>query len=65
MSALFSGFRGRTEPRAAGAYDTMRLVILPQALRTVLPRIVNTFFGPLKDATLVTIVSVFNFPISF
>ncbi len=39
----------------------MRLVVLPQALKLVIPGIVNTFIGLFKDTTLVLIVSIFDF----
>ncbi len=38
----------------------MRLVVLPQALKLVIPGIVNTFIGLFKDTTLVLIVSIFD-----
>lgn len=38
-----------------------RLVILPQALRLVIPGIVNTFIGLFKDTTLVATVGLFDF----
>lgn len=38
----------------------MRLVILPQALRRVLPGIVNSFIALLKDTSLVLIIGVFD-----
>lgn len=39
----------------------MRLVVLPQALQTVIPGIVNTFIGLFKDTTLVLIIGLFDF----
>src|SRR5690606_1777331 len=38
----------------------MRLVILPQALRTVIPGIVNSFISLFKDTTLVSIIGIFD-----
>lgn len=42
-------------------WRTMALIILPQALRHVIPGIVNTFIGLFKDTTLVLIVGIFDF----
>jgi general L-amino acid transport system permease protein len=39
----------------------MRFIVLPQALRIVIPGIVNTFIGLFKDTTLVTIIGLFDF----
>ena len=38
----------------------LRLVVLPQALKLVIPGIVNNFIGLFKDTTLVLIVSIFD-----
>lgn len=38
----------------------MRLVVLPQALKVVIPGIVNTFIGLFKDTTLVLIIGLFD-----
>jgi general L-amino acid transport system permease protein len=41
-------------------WQMMRLIILPQALKIVIPGIVNTFIGLFKDTTLVFIVGLFD-----
>ena len=38
----------------------MRLIILPQALKAVIPGIVNTFIGLFKDTTLVLIIGLLD-----
>lgn len=42
-------------------WQTMRLVILPQALTIVIPGIVSTFIGLFKDTTLVAVVGITDF----
>ena len=42
-------------------WQSMRLIILPQALTLVIPGIVNTFIGLFKDTTLVLIIGLFDF----
>ncbi len=44
-----------------GYWTMMRLIILPQAIKIVIPGIVNTFIGLFKDTTLVYIVGIFDF----
>ena len=42
-------------------WQMMRMIILPQALKLVIPGIVNTFIGLFKDTTLVLIIGLFDF----
>jgi general L-amino acid transport system permease protein len=44
-----------------GYWQTMRLVVLPQALKITIPNIVNTSIGLFKDTTLVFVVGIFDF----
>ena len=43
-----------------GYWQMMRLIILPQALKIVIPGIVNTFIGLFKDTSLVYIIGLFE-----
>src|SRR5262249_38557116 len=55
--------KGQTEAAAAlglGYWRTQAFVILPQALRNVVPGIVNTFIGLFKDTTLVLVIGMFD-----
>ena len=55
--------RGQYEAASAlglGYWRMMRLIILPQALKIVIPGIVNNFIGLFKDTTLVVIVGIFD-----
>jgi general L-amino acid transport system permease protein len=55
--------RGQLEGAMAlglGYWRMMGLVVLPQALRTVIPGIVNSFISLFKDTTLVLIVAIFD-----
>ena len=56
--------KGQYEAAAAlglGYWKMMGLIILPQALKLVIPGIVNTFIGLFKDTTLVLIIGLFDF----
>jgi general L-amino acid transport system permease protein len=51
--------KGQVEAARAlgiGSLDTVRRIVLPQALRAVIPAIVGLFIGLFKDTSLVTIV---------
>ncbi len=55
--------RGQVESAVAlgmGAWTVQRNVVLPQALRAVLPTLVNIVIGTLKDTSLVTVVGLFE-----
>ena len=41
-------------------WKTQRKIVLPQALASVVPAIMNTFIGIFKDTSLVTIVSLYE-----
>ena len=44
-----------------GYWQSMRLIILPQALKVTIPNIVNSYVALFKDTTLVFIVGIFDF----
>lgn len=55
--------KGQYEAAAAlglGYWKMMGLIILPQALRLVIPGIVNTFIGLFKDTSLVLIIGLYD-----
>ncbi len=55
--------KGQIEAAAAlglGYWKTMGLIILPQALKLVIPGIVNTFIALFKDTSLVLIIGLFD-----
>ena len=41
-------------------WQKMRLVVMPQAIKLVIPGIVNTFIGMFKDTSLVSIISMYD-----
>ena len=46
--------------RDRGYWQSMRLIVLPQALKISIPGIVNTFIGLFKDTTLVVTIGLFD-----
>ena len=60
LQAIDKGQYEGAQAMGLSYWQTMRLVILPQALTHVIPGIVNTFIGLFKDTTLVSIVGIFD-----
>ncbi len=59
--ALMAVARGQIEAAAAlglGPWQTLRYVMLPQAMRTALPAVTNDFVSLLKDSSLVSVLTV-------
>ncbi|QCB46024.1 amino acid ABC transporter permease [Hydrogenophaga sp. PAMC20947] len=55
--------KGQTEAAATLGltfWQTQRKIVMPQALTTVVPSLMNTFIGMFKDTSLVTIVSLYD-----
>jgi general L-amino acid transport system permease protein len=55
--------RGQYEAAAAvglGFWQSTGLIVLPQALRIMIPTIVGNFIGLFKDTTLVSIIGLFD-----
>lgn len=60
LQALPAGQHEAAASLGLGYWRTQGLVVLPQALATVLPGLMNNFIGLLKDTSLVTIVSLYE-----
>ncbi len=60
LQALPKGQGEAADALGLGYWRKMRLIILPQALRLVIPPLVNTFIGFFKDTSLVLIVGIFD-----
>lgn len=60
LQALPKGQIEAAQSLGLGYWQTQRKIVLPQALRMVVPAIVNTFIGAFKDTSLVTIVSLYD-----
>jgi len=60
LQAIPKGQYEAAEALGLGFWQSMALVILPQALRLVIPGIVNTFIALFKDTTLVLIIGLFD-----
>lgn len=60
LQAIPKGQYEAGDAMALTFWQSMRLIILPQALTLVIPGIVNTFIGLFKDTTLVLIIGIFD-----
>jgi general L-amino acid transport system permease protein len=61
LQAIPKGQYEAAEALGLGYWRTTGLVILPQALKIVIPGIVNNFIGLFKDSTLVLVIGLFDF----
>jgi general L-amino acid transport system permease protein len=61
LQAVPRGQYEAAEALGLGYWRAMAFIILPQALKMVIPGIVNTFIGLFKDTTLVLIIGLFDF----
>ncbi|MCB8926746.1 MAG: amino acid ABC transporter permease [Ardenticatenaceae bacterium] len=60
LQAIPKGQYEAADSLGFNAYQKYRLIILPQALRVVIPAIVGQFIGLFKDTTLVAIIGMFD-----
>jgi general L-amino acid transport system permease protein len=61
LQAIPKGQYEAAEAMGLSYWKVMGLIVLPQALKMVIPGIVNTFIGLFKDTTLVLIIGLFDF----
>ena len=60
LAALPKGQYEAADALGLDYWKSMRLIVLPQALKISIPGIVNTFIGLFKDTTLVGIIGLFD-----
>jgi general L-amino acid transport system permease protein len=60
LAAIPKGQYEAAEALGLSYWKSMGLIILPQALKLVIPGIVNTFIALFKDTTLVLIIGLFD-----
>lgn len=60
LQAISKGQYEGADSLGLAYWQKMRLIILPQALKIVIPGIVNTFIGLFKDTTLVLIIGLLD-----
>jgi len=61
LQAIPKGQYEGAQAMGLGYWQTMRLIILPQALRITVPAMVNNFVSLLQDTTLVSMVGLYDF----
>ena len=61
LQAIPKGQVEATSAMGLHYWQTMRLVVLPQALKIVIPPLVSLFIGFFQDTTLVTIIGLLDF----
>ena len=60
LAALPEGQYEAANAMGLDYWKSMRLIVLPQALKISIPGIVNTFIGLFKDTTLVSVIALFD-----
>ena len=60
LQAIPKGQSEGADSLGLGYWQKMYLIILPQAIKLVIPGIVNTFIGMFKDTSLVSIISMYD-----
>jgi len=60
LQAIPKGQYEGADSLGLGYWQKMGLIVMPQALKLVIPGIVNSFIGLFKDTTLVLIISMFD-----
>jgi general L-amino acid transport system permease protein len=60
LQAIGKGQYEAAQALGLGYWPTMRLIVLPQALKIVIPGIVNSFISLFKDTSLVLIIGIFD-----
>jgi general L-amino acid transport system permease protein len=60
LQAIPKGQYEAAQALGLGYWRMMRLIVLPQAIKIVIPGIVNTFIGGFKDTSLVYIIGLFD-----
>jgi len=60
LQAIPKGQYEGADSLGLGYWQKMYFIVMPQALKLVIPGIVNTFIGMFKDTSLVTIISMFD-----